>query len=325
MRLALLASLLVLVGCASQAPSGTDPVRAAQVLFPGYTYPPGDTVRVATFNLEHFVDLHDSPYIRNGREDAPDADALAERYTMFAEALRAMDADVISLQEVEGEGLVRALVDSLVPDMGYRFVASADDADWYMNVVVMSRLPLGPVTSFADAVTPIPGQTDEEGRPEATDLANHRMLAVDVYARPDYTFTLAAAHLKAGRGDRNEAWRSGQAALLHAWFSQRFGASGGDANVLLAGDLNAIPGTPSFAALLNADGALGSVRLGDPLAGTGRFTHPAEDPQRRLDHVLPSEGAAPETVSVDVPMLMRNPERLSDHLPVVLTLIARDR
>lgn len=333
MRLAVLSLVLVLAGCSATAPleaqpapaSGADPVRAAQALLPGYAYPISDTVRVATFNLEHFVDLYDNPYIRNAREDAPDAAALRQRHGLFADALRAMDADVIALQEVEGEGLIRSLVDSLVPEMGYRFVASADDADWYQNVVVISRLPLGLLTTFADAVTPIPGSTDDEGRPEATDMVNHRLFAVEVYARPGYSFTLAAAHLKAGGGERNEAWRSASAALLHAWLGQRYGARAPQANVLLAGDLNSIPGTASFAALLNAEGALGPVRLRDPLAGTGQLSHPSDDPQRRLDHVLVSAGAAPEAVGAEVVAPVASPQRLSDHLPVVLTLIARDR
>ncbi|MEM0964103.1 MAG: endonuclease/exonuclease/phosphatase family protein [Bacteroidota bacterium] len=307
-------------------PSTVDPVRAATALLPGYAYPAGDTVRVATYNLEHFVDAFDSPYIRNRREDAPDADALRQRHALFVDALRELDADVVSLQEVEGEGLIRALVDSLAPEMGYRFVASADDADWYMNVVVLSRLPLGPLTTFADAATPIPGFTDDEGRSEATDLANHRLLAVDVYARPGYTFTLVAAHLKAGRGDRDEAWRTGQAGLMHAWLGQRF-PEPSEANVLLAGDLNAIPGSPSFAALLNANGAMGPVRLTDPLAdrGSDAWTHPSDAPTRQLDHVLPSAGAQPEVVRAEVPRPTGAPERLSDHLPVVVTLLARDR
>jgi endonuclease/exonuclease/phosphatase family metal-dependent hydrolase len=331
--LSALVLLAALAGCSAapvspeasgETASGADPVRAATALLPGYDYPPGDTVRVATFNLEHFVDLYDDPYIDAERESAPDAEALRQRHRLFVDALRAMDADVVSLQEVEGEGEIRALLDSLAPDLGYRFVASADDADWYMNVVVISRLPLGPVTSFADAATPIPGFTADDGAPEATDLASHRMIAVDVYARPDYAFTLLAAHLKAGRGDRNEAWRTGQAALFHAWLGQRFGAAAPEANVLLAGDLNAIPGTPSFDALLNASGDYGPVRLSDPLPGAGAFTHPADDPQRRLDHVLPSAGAAPEVIGVEVPLPIRAPARLSDHLPVVMTLVARD-
>ena len=331
MRPACLALLLALAGCSAAPPeaprgpaAGADPVRAATALLPGYAYPPGDTVRVATLNAEHFVDLYDDPYIDADRESAPDAEALRQRHRLFVDALRAMDADVVSLQEVEGEGEIRALLDSLAPDLGYRFVASADDADWYMNVVVISRLPLGPLTTFADAATPIPGFTTEGGAPEATDLANHRMLAVDVYARPGYSFTLVAAHLKAGRGDRNEAWRTGQAALLHAWLGQRFGPLAPQANVLLAGDLNATPGSPSFAALLNGAGEHGPVRFSDPLPAEGAYTHPADDPQRRLDHVLVSAGAAPEASGVRVATPIAEPRRLSDHLPVVLTLIARD-
>ena len=330
--LLLLTAITLWAGCASVSPPETattpTPVRAVQTLLPDYAYPSGDTVRVATFNLEHFVDTFDDPYVSASRESEPDPAAVAEKHRLFAEALRALDADVLSLQEVEGEGLIRALVDSLVPDLGYRFIASADDADWYQNVVVLSRLPLGPLTTFADVVTPIPGQRDDDGRPAATDLINHRLFVVDVYARPDYAFTLAAAHLKAGRSDRDAAWRTGQASLLHAWLGQRFSDDADDANVLIAGDLNALPEGPSFEALLNANGARGPVRFSDPLAGTAAFSHPADAPARRIDHVLASEGIRAEVIpgSARVAMPVEpNPERLSDHLPVVLDLVARDR
>jgi len=331
--LLLLTVIVLWTGCASVSPpthpaASPDAVRAVQALLPDYAYPSGDTVRVATFNLEHFVDAFDDPYVSASRESEPDPATVAEKHRLFAEALRALDADVLSLQEVEGEGLLRALVDSLVPDLGYRFIASADDADWYQNVVVLSRLPLGPLTTFADAVTPLPGQRDDAGRPAATDLINHRLFVVDVYARPDYAFSLVAAHLKAGRSDRDAAWRTGQAALLHAWLGQRFSDDAGDANVLIAGDLNALPDGPSFEALLNASGARGPVRFSDPLAGTAAFSHPADAPARRIDHVLVSAGIQPEMVPgsarVVVP-IAPNPERLSDHLPVVLDLVARDR
>jgi endonuclease/exonuclease/phosphatase family metal-dependent hydrolase len=329
----------LLAGCASVSVStdrsggderapAHDPVRAATALLPDYAYPPGDTVRVATFNAEHFVDAFDDPYVDARRENEADSAGVAEKQTRFAHLLRALDADVVSLQEVEGEGVIRAFLDAHVPEMGYRFVASADDADWYQNVVVISRLPLGPLTTFADAVTPIGGQTDGAGRPDAADLVNHRLFAVEVYARPGYAFTLAAAHLKAGRSDRDEAWRAGQAALLHAWIGRRYGAAAGRANVVLAGDLNSVPGSPSFAALLNADGVLGPVPLADPLPDDGAFTHPADDPVRRLDHLLVSPGLRPEIVPGSVRVLRPlggEGRALSDHLPVVLDLLARDR
>jgi endonuclease/exonuclease/phosphatase family metal-dependent hydrolase len=331
--LLLLTALFLWAGCASVSPppeptNTPDAARTAQALLPDYAYPTGDTVRVATYNLEHFVDVYDDPYMDARRENDPDPAVVAEKHRLFAEALRALDADVLSLQEVEGEGIIRALVDSLVPDLGYRFVASADDADWYQNVVVLSRLPLGPLTTFADAVTPIPGQFDDAGRPEATDLINHRLFVVDVYARPDYAFTLAAAHLKAGRSDRDAAWRTGQADLLHAWLGQRFGDDADDANVLIAGDLNATPDGPSFEALLNVSGTRGPVRFEDPLADTDEFSHAADAPARRIDHILVSEGISPEIVPSSARVAMPvepDPERLSDHLPVVVDLVARDR
>jgi endonuclease/exonuclease/phosphatase family metal-dependent hydrolase len=114
---------------------------------------------------------------------------------------------------------------------------------------------------------------------------------------------------------------------MHAWLGQRYGDAAFDANVLVAGDLNATPGSPSLGALVNAAGAFGPVSLRDPLSGTGEagLTHPSDAPERRLDYVLVSDGAAGELVPGSAKVL--RPEgaaTLSDHLPVVVDLVARE-
>ncbi len=86
------------------------------------------------------------------------------------------------------------------------------------------------------------------------------------------------------------------------------GRPGGD-RVVLGGDFNLRPGDPSWEALLGAG-------LHDALSGARPApTSPADDPRQQIDHVLVSDGLAasdPRTV----------PTLLSDHLPVVVTLVA---
>ncbi|MEM8560406.1 MAG: endonuclease/exonuclease/phosphatase family protein, partial [Bacteroidota bacterium] len=302
MRASLLFAVLVgLVGCGGPAVlTPSDALDAAQALPRGFAYPDHDTVRVVTYNVENFIDAYDDPYIDNDREDAPDPDAVAEKARLLAEAVRALDADVLSIQEIESEQQLKLLADALFPEMGYQFFASTESPSWYQNVVVMSRLPLGPLTSFADVWTPIEGQTNEDGTPASTSLVNHRLFAVEVRARPDYTFTLVAAHLKAGRGERNEGWRLGQIDLLNAHLT----TLGPDANVIVAGDLNLLPDSREYARLTSTPAmdtlAVRPLPLVDPLA-TRRartpaltFTHPSDDPSRQLDYLLVSDTMRPE-------------------------------
>nr|WP_062340710.1 endonuclease/exonuclease/phosphatase family protein [Herbidospora sakaeratensis] len=77
---------------------------------------------------------------------------------------------------------------------------------------------------------------------------------------------------------------------------------------LIAGDLNLTPGDPAFAELLRRTG------LTDPLTAFGDPpTSPADDPVRRIDHVLLSPGLT--AVSAEVPRVP-----FSDHLPVVVRI-----
>jgi endonuclease/exonuclease/phosphatase family metal-dependent hydrolase len=284
---------------------------------------------VATWNVEHFVDAYDDPYIDNEREDEAAPAAVEARVAQLASVLRALDADVVVLQEFESAAFAEALADSVFPDLGYRYFAATESRSWYMNVVLMSRLPVGTVRSYASVETPVVGQTDSTGAPVTQRLTNNRMWLADVVARPDYVFTLAGLHLKAGRGERNAGWRIGQVRLLRREMN-RLRREDPDANILVAGDLNMLPDSPEMALLLGtAPGAEGPLRLTDPLSPTGDFTHPADDPARRLDYLLPNVYMRPELVPGSVQIFSPLPpdaqREASDHLPVRATFLTRDR
>ncbi|WP_063819196.1 endonuclease/exonuclease/phosphatase family protein [Herbidospora cretacea] len=80
------------------------------------------------------------------------------------------------------------------------------------------------------------------------------------------------------------------------------------APALVAGDLNLTPGDPAFQRLLAEIGLTDPLKdLGDPP------TSPADDPVKRIDHVLLTEGLT--AVSAEVPRVP-----FSDHLPVVMRI-----
>lgn len=359
-RPTLLAALLVaalagLTGCGTSQPAtdGTDAVDAGpdappivdgMALPPDYRYPDRDTVRVATWNVEHFVDAFDDPYVDHPRENDPDP-AIADRVDRFVTAIQTMNADVVVLQEVESEAYVQRLAEARFPEMNYRFFASTESPTWYMNVVVMSRFPLGVLHGFSDVVTPIVGQRTDDGARDAQSLTNHRLFMVDVRVRPATSWTVIGAHLKAGPGARNAGWRIGQIRFLHEHLADRLarrstGPSGDRSRMpmLVAGDLNATADSPEIRLLLNdparpapdslLDGTSAwAARFVDPLAGRDTPTHPSDAPERQLDYLLPNDALSARLVdgsaSVVRPLGAEGQRRTSDHLPVVATFRLR--
>jgi len=285
-----------------------------------YDHTEHDTISVVTWNVEHFVDEHDNPYIDNDRENDPDAD-LAERRKLLAESLIDMDADIVVFQEIESAAYVQSMAEEHLEEMGYRYFSSKESNNWYMNVVVMSRIPLGILYSYASADTYILGEQDDEGNPATQNFTNNRMLSVDVYVNPNYSFLLTGLHLKAGRGERNEGWRLGQINLLRDHYAM-VSSMNPNARVLVTGDLNTMPGDREFLQLLGSDTDLTFI---DPLAGVDSYTHTADDPQRQLDHILPNDtmmdDLVPGSAQVAMPFDPDTMRFISDHLPVIAKFV----
>ena len=341
--LGLLVSLALLGGC-SGSDSATVPPSAEPVLPsvatvpPDYDFPSRDTVRIATWNVENFVDRHDDPYVDVERENEPGPEIEA-RIERLAQAIRRMNADVVVLQEFESEAFLQRVVEEHLPESGYRFFASTESPTWFQNVVVMSRYPLGVLHSYADVTTPIEGFTAENGEPAATSLINHRLWLVEVQLRPGDRLHLVGAHLKAGGSPRDRAWRIGQIRFLHTELV-RLLADRPTADILVAGDLNATANSPELRLLLNTPTrpAPDSLRPGtegwraqfrDPLHGTDTFTFPSDAPNRELDYLLPNSHLQPElldgSIRVASPLSSSAMAATSDHLPVVATFFLEDR
>ncbi|MDX1639334.1 MAG: endonuclease/exonuclease/phosphatase family protein [Balneolaceae bacterium] len=307
------------------APASTEDPYLQATAQPAW-YNPGvmDTIRIATWNVQHFVDAYDNPYIENEREDIPPP-AMSNRRELLAAALRLLDADIVVFQEFESDSYLQRFAESYLPDMGYGAYAALESPDWYMNVVMMSRIPLGTFYSYAHVNTPIVGQTDSLGNIASQTFINNRMWTVDVLVHPDYEFTLTGLHLKAGRGPRNEGWRLGQVNLLRAQL-KRLMRLDPDRNQVIVGDLNMPPDSDQFGKLLGKNSELA---FADPLAGTGEFSHPSDSLFWRIDHILPNTHMKPELVSSSVtvarPLSEADMIAISDHLPVVAEFVTIDR
>ena len=282
-----------------------------------------DTLSVVTWNVEHFVDSYDNPYIQNDHENNP-PESIEQRRKLLAEAIKNLDADIVVFQEMESDSYLRTFAEEHFPNMGYEVFASLESADWYMNVVMMSRVPLGLFHSYANVNTPIPGQTDDEGNPASQTFINNRMWTADILVNPDYSFTLTGLHLKAGGGERNQAWRLGQIRLLREHF-EMLTQQDPDQNMLVMGDLNTTPDSKEFNTLLGDQ----NPTFIDPLAGTNTFTHASDSLFWRIDHILPNKHMenelVPNSVEVVEPLERSKMITISDHMPLRALFITDDK
>lgn len=105
----------------------------------------------------------------------------------------------------------------------------------------------------------------------------------------------------------------GSERLRQAQEAARRVAAMGIENVVLCGDLNDVPASPTWQAL-TCD--LRDAHAVKPAGGT--LTFPAAAPDRRIDAVLVSESVT--VLGAGVPEGLRNPAASSDHLPVVADL-----
>jgi endonuclease/exonuclease/phosphatase family metal-dependent hydrolase len=279
-----------------------------------------DTISVVTWNIEHFVDEFDSPYIDNDRENEPPAN-MDERRVLFANAIKKIDADIVVLQEVESASYMQLFAEQHFPEMNYQYFTGRESTDWYMNVVIMSRIPLGVLYSYGNSNTYIYGELDEDGNVQRQNFTNNRMVSVDVIVNPQYSFLLTGLHLKAGRGDRNENWRIGQIDLLRDHY-EYLAKIHPTKKFLIAGDLNILPGDREFLHLLGGDSSPAFI---DPFADVDAFTHTADNPERQLDHLLPStemmNDMVPGSAAVLMPFDSDSMRTISDHLPVIARFV----
>ncbi len=283
----------------------------------------GDTLKILSWNVEHFIDEHDNPYTNNKREDS--GDKMEGRVALLAEALRKADADIVVLQEFEHVQFLKQIADDLLSDMGYQFFSDHESPNWYMNVVVMSRVPLGINYGYGAVTTPltyIDKDTGEE-KYETQNRLNTRLWSIDVLVNDNYSFLLTGVHLKAGRGSRNSATRMGQITFLKGQF-ERFLNENPNKNILVVGDFNATPDSEEMQFMRNGNSKAKFVdNLSDDV-----FSHPADAPKWRIDHILPNQNMQAELVknSLEVKYFFdkETQNKLADHLPLVAKFLTAD-
>lgn len=324
----LIISLFIFASCGtSQEIQQNDTYRynplAEQVWPEWYDPAEQDTISIVAWNIEHFVDDYDSPYIDHEVENEP-AENLPERRQELANALKELDADIVVFQEVESAQFIKAFADEYFPELGYEVVHGRESFSFYMNTIILSRIPVGNLTSYATVTTEIEGFEDDDDNWDRQSLTNNRMWTAEILVNDDYYFYLTNVHLKAGGGEHNENWRKGQIKYLRSQY-ERYLQMDPEARILIAGDLNFQSDADEMDLLL---GQGTNTTFVDPHPDPQSIiTHPADEPTRQLDHIIPNDAMYEDLVpdSVKIPELFDSETMrlISDHLPVKAKVVVK--
>lgn len=251
---------------------------------------PDDRVRVATFNVRRFFDpVCDSGACEIGDyEGLPSPAYFEERADQLAAAIRNLDADVISLQEIENQACLDALLVRLADVMPYGHLGEIGGTAT-VDVAVLSRLPLDKVVTHRT--------TNPLMLADGTvAMFSRELLEVHTHATTGVPVIMFAAHFKSKAND--EPARRLAEAQVSARIVPEVAAAHPGALIVLAGDLNDTPGSPPLDALVE-DGGL--VRLADDLALSAQATYRFNGRGEAIDHLL----LAPTPAAVRIPKSSR--------------------
>lgn len=234
----------------------------------------GTPMRIATFNVRRFFDT----VCESGACGPEDYEAqlsateLGARATEIADAIRALDADVISLQEIETQPCLDALVARLADAMPFGILGEIGTTA-SVDVAVLSRRPIELVVGHR-ASEPL-------ALPDGTITAFSReLLEVHTRSPNGVEVILFATHFKSKSSD--DPPRRLAEAQVSARVVGEVAARSPGAIVMLAGDLNDTPESPPLAALTGA----GLIRLADDLPLAKQATYFYQGIGQSIDHIL---------------------------------------
>ena len=249
------------------------------------------TLRIATFNVENlFARYRFKDAIQPTEDDGFTINDLAfriydeESKKITAKSIRAVNADVICLQEVESLPVLDRFNAFYLGGMKYAHRAVIDCFDpRQIDVAVLSRHPIVSLRSHRE----------ERNKAGTAFLFSRDCLEVDVLVGGK-TLTLYLNHFKSmmeGR-EATRARRQEQAERVAAIIDARWKKSAYKGNFIVLGDLNDYPdGKTGLAALL---GHKGLDNVLTRLPETERWTHyyAGGNAYRQLDYLLLSAGLA---------------------------------
>ncbi len=273
-----------------------------------------DALTIATYNVENYVaTARRIAGVYYPRYPKPEAAKQALRAV-----IRALDADVVALQEMGPAGYLEELRRDLQAEgADFPYAALAEAADPERHLAVLSRRPFRRVRTEAGLEFAYLGGRERVKR---------GVLEVAV-AAGDGELTLFVVHLRSRFTDRVDdaaaaIFRAGEAGAIRDQVLRRF-PDPAAAQFVVLGDCNDAPGAKPLR-LLTKRGPIVITRLleaADPRGETWTHLYRKEETYTRVDHILVSPGLLP-AVSGGRARIYDGPgvAEASDHRPVVVRL-----
>ena len=284
-----------------------------------------DRIRLASYNVENYM------VQGTDRREAKNAASMEK----VAQVLKAVNADIIALQEIGGAPALEHLIQRLSA-LGLRYAHWEHVQGWDTNIQValLSRHPIVARRPHTRDTFLLSGRRFRVSR---------GILEVEIQVSPRYRLTVFNAHLKSRREIANadqEEMRVAEARILREKIEARLKADP-RANLVVLGDLNDTKDSLAVRTLLGRGrNRLVDTRPSERNGDTGYSPDPRwqprtvswthyfgrEDTYGRIDYALLHENTAREWVR-DETYLPVIPDwgLASDHRPLVVTLEAVDR
>ena len=283
-----------------------------------------ETFSVATYNVENYLDqpTESRPRVKS-----------AESRAKIRESIRALNPDVLALEEVGGTGALLELRASLKAEgADYPFWELVGGADTNIHVAVLSRLPIVARHPHTNEVYLLDGRRFPISRGFAE---------LEIRAATNYTFTLIAAHLKSRRPapEADEAeQRLAEAKILRGIVDEHFKADP-NARLVVLGDFNDAVDSDAVKEIIgrgkskltdtrpaerNGDNAPVQPPSFTPRSVAWTYFYAADDTYSRMDYIVLSPAMARDWLENETRVLaLPNWGVASDHRPIVASFQTR--
>ena len=277
-------------------------------------------LRLATFNVEGLFDEADDLKLSGAEDDVPSSEA---HLAGIAAAIRAVDADILALEDVESLEAVEWFIRTHLDGMGYEYAASLDVGhDRGIENAVLSRLPIEasnvwPTLKIGGKHPPTAG---DEANPNAGQPMRFRRSPLMVRVTlPDGDGSLTLLVVEHKGGNRFDYWRKAEAEAVVGLAKE----VGMGERIVVLGSFHCDPGDPSLQPYL----AAGFV---DALGLKGEASKWAtETSGDRTDYILANRVAKGDldpgagfVLGGEIAELRQGAMADATHLPVVIGLRA---
>jgi endonuclease/exonuclease/phosphatase family metal-dependent hydrolase len=269
------------------------------------------TWSIATFNVMNLLEPTEAPHAGQEGSTLAPADSRIER---LARVLADCGADVVAMQEIGSARLAAALL-AAVPGAAYSEPVIGTPDRRGIRCAIASRLPLlGARVHTADALS-LPAVIATDPTPFAAPIPLRRGVVHVVIDAPGAgPVHLIAPHFKSNRGaPRHDAdgrevpattararaeevlrscvWRTAEALFVRELVDAALSDTAHPAEVVVAGDLNDVPGSAALVALRSEGAGAGELfDCAGIVPAERRFSVVHDGMPAQIDHVLATRG-----------------------------------